>query len=122
VIEANAAQAEAERRLPAEAYQAMFDAGLFGMLAPRKYGGLEVHPVEAMAVWEAVARIDSAAAWNLVMLQGIGGFAAWLPEEGATEVFGDGPTTVAGAFFPPGSAQRTEGGWRVTGRVPFASG
>jgi len=122
VIEAKAAQAEGERRLPAEVHQAMFDAGLFGMLAPRKYGGREVHIVEAMRVWEAVARIDSAAAWNLVMLQGVGGFAARLPEEGATEVFGDGPTTVATGFFPPGTAHRTEGGWRVTGRVPFASG
>ena len=36
---------------------------------PGRYGGLEVHPVEAMRVWEAVARVDSAAAWNLVMNQ-----------------------------------------------------
>jgi indole-3-acetate monooxygenase len=122
VIEANAPRAEDERRLPAEVYQAMFDAGLFAMFAPRKYGGLEVHPVEAMRVWEAVARIDSAAAWNLVMNQAIGGFVAWLPEEGATEIFGDGPTTVAGALFPPGTAHRAEGGWRVTSRAPFASG
>ena len=34
----------------------MYDAGLFAMLAPRAHGGLEVHPVEAMRVWEAVAR------------------------------------------------------------------
>ena len=122
VIEVNAPRAEAERRLPAEVYQAMFDAGLFGMLAPRKYGGLEVHPVEAMRVWEAAARIDSAAAWNLVMNQAVVGFAAWLPEEGVTEMLGDGPTTAAGAFFPPGAATRDDGGWRFSGRVPFASG
>lgn len=122
VIEANALRAEAERRLPDEVYGAMADAGLFGMLAPRAYGGLEVHPVEAMRVWEAVARIDSAAAWNLVMNQAIGGLAAWLPENGARELYGDGPTTVAGAFFPPGRATRVEGGWRITARVPFASG
>src|SRR6266568_7012793 len=122
VIEANAPRAEAERRLPDEAYGAMFDAGLFDMLAPRAYGGLELHPVDAMRVWEAVARIDSAAAWNLVMNQAVGGFAAWLPEAGVEELFGEGPTTVAGAFFPPAVATRAEGGWRITGRVPFASG
>jgi alkylation response protein AidB-like acyl-CoA dehydrogenase len=121
-IEANRDRAEAERRLPAEVHQAMFDAGLFGMLVPRKYGGLEVHPIEAMRVWEAVARIDSAAAWNLVMNQAAGCFAAWLPEKGATDLFGDGPTTVAGALFPPGAAHRHDGGWRVTARTPFASG
>jgi alkylation response protein AidB-like acyl-CoA dehydrogenase len=122
VIEANAPRAEAERRLPAEVFDAMRDGGLFDMQAPRLYGGLELHPVETMRVCEAVARIDSAAAWNLVMNQAVGGFAAWLPEEGARELFGDGPTTVAGAFFPPAAATRVEGGWRITGRVPFASG
>ena len=57
----------------------MLEAGLFGMLAPKAHGGLELHPVEVMRVWEAVARIDSAAGWNLVMNQAVAGFAAWLP-------------------------------------------
>ena len=122
LIEANRDRAEADRQLPTEVYEAMFDAGLFGMLAPRTYGGLEVHVVEAMVVWEAVAHIDSAAAWNLLMNQVAASFAAWLPEDGATELFGDGPTTVAGALFPPGTAHKVDGGWRVTARAPFASG
>lgn len=122
VIEAHGPLAEAERRLPDEVYTAMFEAGLFDMHAPRVYGGLELHPVEAMRVWEAVARIDSAAAWNLVMNQAVFGFAARLPGDGAGELFGEGPTTVAGAFFPPVAATPVEGGWRITGRVPFASG
>jgi hypothetical protein len=66
------------------------------MLAPKAHGGLELHPVEAMRVWEAVARIDSAAAWNLVMNQAISAYAAWLPPEGAREVFRHGPATTAG--------------------------
>jgi indole-3-acetate monooxygenase len=122
IIEEHAPQAEAERRLTDEVYRAMYDGGLFAMLAPQKYGGLELPLVDAMAVWEAVARIDSAAAWNLVMIQQIAGFAAYLPPEGAQELFADGPTTVAGALFPPGAARRDDGGWRITGKVPFASG
>jgi alkylation response protein AidB-like acyl-CoA dehydrogenase len=122
LIAENAAAAEANRQLPQAVYDAMHDAGLFGMLAPKAYGGLELHPVGCMRVWEAVARIDSAAAWNLMMNQGAAAFAAFLPAEGSRELFGDGPTTVAGAFFPPGTALRAEGRWRVTGQVPFASG
>jgi alkylation response protein AidB-like acyl-CoA dehydrogenase len=122
LIEGGSAEAEAERRLAPEVYQAMFDAGLFGMVAPQKYGGMELPIVEAMTVWEAVARIDSAAAWVLEMNQGFGCLAAFLPDEGARELFGEGPTTVAGAFFPPAIATRADGGWRITGRVPFASG
>ena len=91
----------------------MYEAGLFAMLAPRAHGGLEVHPVEAMQVWEAVARIDSAAAWNLVMNQGISAYAAWMSPEGARELFRDGPATTAGALNPPArrrSGSRAAGG------------
>jgi alkylation response protein AidB-like acyl-CoA dehydrogenase len=122
IIEEHAPRAEADRRLSPEVYQAMFDAGLFNMYAPQKYGGFELPIVDVMTVWEAVARIDSAAAWNLQMNQVFTGLAAFLPDEGAREVFADGPTTAAGAFFPPAAATKVDGGWRITGRVPFASG
>jgi hypothetical protein len=98
IIEENATNAEANRQLSSAVYDAMYDAGLFAMLAPKAYGGLELHPVEAMRVWEAVAHTDSAAAWNLVMGQGIAAYAAWLPAERAKELFGDGPATVAGGL------------------------
>lgn len=122
LIREHAADAEANRQLSSVVYDAMFDSGLFAMLAPKRYGGLESHPVDAMRVWEAVAREDGSAAWNLVMNQGIAAFAAWLPAEGAQEIFSNGPATVAGALNPPAAATRAEGGWRITGRCPFGSG
>jgi alkylation response protein AidB-like acyl-CoA dehydrogenase len=122
LITDNAASAEANRQLSSVVYDAMYAAGLFTMLAPKAHGGLEVHPVEAMHVWEAVARIDAAPAWNLVMNQAVAAYAAWLPAAGAQEVFRDGPPTVAGALNPPAAASRTDGGWRITGQCPFGSG
>jgi indole-3-acetate monooxygenase len=122
LIKDNAASAEANRQLSSVVYDAMYAAGLFTLLAPKAHGGLEVHPVEAMQVWEAVARIDAAAAWNLVMNQAVAAYAAWLPAAGAQEVFRDGPSTVAGALNPPAAASRTDGGWRITGQCPFGSG
>lgn len=122
VIREHAAAAEAERRIPTASYGAMNDAGLFSMIAPAAYGGLEVHPREALIVWEAVARIDVAHGWNLMMNQAAAAFAAWLPAEGAAELFADGPTTVAGALNPPAAAVRADGGWRISGQTPFASG
>jgi alkylation response protein AidB-like acyl-CoA dehydrogenase len=122
LIEEHADGAEANRQLSSVVYDAMYRAGLFAMLAPKAYGGLELHPVQAMMVWEEVARVDSAAAWNLVMNQAISSYAAWLPAEGAREIFRHGPATTAGALNPPGAASRVDGGWRITGRVPFGSG
>jgi hypothetical protein len=101
LIAEEAGAAEANRRLSGSVYQAMEDAGLFGMLAPKKYGGLELHPTECMRVWETIARIDSAAAWNLFMNQAVAGYAAWLSPEGVAELFGSGIPTVAGALNPP---------------------
>ncbi len=122
VLEEQAARADADRRLTDEAWQVLGDAGLFTLVAPQAYGGLELPMTDLMTVWEAVARIDSAAAWNLVMTTVVATFAAFLPGEGARELFAEGPTTMAGALFPPGQAIREEGGWRVTARVPFVSG
>ena len=58
VIEGHADSAEARRQLSDVVFDAMYQAGLFAMLAPKAHGGLELHPVDAMRVWEAVARID----------------------------------------------------------------
>jgi indole-3-acetate monooxygenase len=122
ILERDAAGAEADLRLSTEVYGAMEYAGLFAMLAPRAHGGLEVDLETYLTVIEAIARIDSAAAWNLQMNQAIAAYAAWLPAKGAAEVFHDGPTIMAGALSPPARAVRADGGWRITGQVPFASG
>jgi alkylation response protein AidB-like acyl-CoA dehydrogenase len=122
LIAEHAADAEADRRLSGAVHQAMHDAGLFAMLAPRAYGGLELHPADCLRVWEAVARIDAAAAWNLVMNQAVAAYSAWLPPEGIAELYAAGIPTAAGAFHPPGKAVRVGGGWRITGQVPFGSG
>lgn len=122
LLKAESGTAEANRRLSPAVWDAMEEAGLFAMMAPRAYGGLELAPVDAMPVWEAVARADPSAAWNLVMNQAIATSVAWLPEAVAREILRDGPTTMAGALNPPAAAQRVEGGWRITGQCPFGSG
>ncbi len=86
ILEECGPQAEAERALPDAAYDAMIDAGLFRMLSPKAFGGFELHPVEAYRVVEAVARIDSAAAWNLNQSYAVATVAAWLPKEGGEEL------------------------------------
>lgn len=124
ILEAEADRAEAERALSGAVYDAMLDAGLFRIAVPKAFGGLELHPAEAYRVWEAVARIDSAAAWNLQQSSSVSGFAIpWLPKEGGEELYARGPDTIfAGGFFPPAPSVRVKGGWRVTARTAFASG
>jgi alkylation response protein AidB-like acyl-CoA dehydrogenase len=122
LIERLAPQAEADRLLAAEVYEAMHRSGLFAMTAPRSRGGHELHPIECMKVLEAIARIDPAAAWNLEMNQAIACYAAWLSADGANDIYRAGVPTIAGALNPPGRAVRVDGGWRITGQVSFGSG
>lgn len=122
LIAEHAAAAEADRQLSGTLYQAMYDVGLYAMMAPKAYGGLELHPTDCIQAWEAIARIDAAAAWNLVMNQAIAAYSGWLPPKGAAELFASGIPTIAGALHPPANAIRVDGGWRITGQVPFASG
>jgi alkylation response protein AidB-like acyl-CoA dehydrogenase len=122
IIRQYRAQADEERHLSQPVYDAMYEAGLFGMMQPKAHGGMELHPVDTMRVVEVVARIDSAAAWNLLMLQGIAGYAAWMTPQGVDELFRDGIPTVSGALNPPAAARRVDGGWLITGQCPFGSG
>jgi alkylation response protein AidB-like acyl-CoA dehydrogenase len=51
LIAEHAAAGEADRQLSGAVYHAMHDAGLFAMLAPKAYGGLELHPTDYLRAW-----------------------------------------------------------------------
>src|SRR5437899_11073091 len=80
VLRKYAAQAEADRRLAPEAINAIVEAGLMRTWTPRAYGGLEMHPVPAFKMFEAIARIDSAAGWIVANSSTIASF-SWFPVE-----------------------------------------
>lgn len=121
LIREHALEAERQRRLPQPVSDALRDAGFFRMFRPRSLGGLEADPVTAYCVIEALARIDSAAGWNVSIANASEPFGAWLSEETSREVFGSADAILAGAFFPPRKAVPINGGYRVTGTTAFNS-
>jgi alkylation response protein AidB-like acyl-CoA dehydrogenase len=122
VIEQHREAIEAERRLPEPVFEAMRDAGLFRMWLPKQYGGCEVGLVTCRLVFEAVARLDGSAGWCVGILNEAAGIAAYLPEAGAREIFVSSNVIAAGSGFPPGQAERVDGGYLVSGTWPLASG
>ncbi len=123
LITASIEQIERERRLPQPLVDAMIEAGLFRLLVPRPLDGGEIDPVGFVRVIEAIARLDASTAWCLCQTAVCGMVAAFLAPEAAWEIFGRDPRAVlAWGSGPGGRAMPVEGGYRVTGTWPFASG
>jgi alkylation response protein AidB-like acyl-CoA dehydrogenase len=120
-IAAAADEIERQGRLPQPIVDALLDAGLFRMLVPQSLGGLEVHLTSFVAAIEIIAQADASTAWCLAQGAGGGQIAAGLDRRVAAAIFGDGRTIVA--WGPgAGTAVAVEGGYRINGSWPFASG
>lgn len=122
LIRDHAAESEAQATLARPVVAGLVDAGLFRQLAPASLGGGECDPVKWFEVVEAGARIDGSLGWCLFINGATGMIGRTLPAEAAEAIVGDPRTVVAGGVFPLNKAIATDGGYRVTGRWPFASG
>ncbi|WP_338870136.1 acyl-CoA dehydrogenase family protein [Myxococcus stipitatus] len=121
-LSARSAEFESARRLPPDVVEEFARAGFFRMLIPEAYGGLELHPSISFQVIEALSRADGAAGWGAMIGSGTGLSTAWLPESVGREVCASPEVIIGGVAAPLGRAERVEGGYRVTGRWPWASG
>ena len=112
---------EADRRVPAELATDLARAGLFRLFLPAAYGGLDLTPVEGMAVLEELARADAAVAWCVW-----NGNTYWTgsqhPAAAAREVFSGPEVIIANSTQPKGQAAVVDGGYRVSGRWSLVSG
>jgi alkylation response protein AidB-like acyl-CoA dehydrogenase len=124
-IEALADSIERDRQLPTELVEALLDAGLFTMLAPRSLGGAELDLPTYVRAIEELARADGSVAWCVGQANGLWNYIAYLDRSAARELLGGGRTILAngpGEGNRPGRATCVDGGFNVTGRWMFASG
>jgi indole-3-acetate monooxygenase len=110
-------------RMPPPLVDALHDAGVFRAMLPHEVGGLEAEPVEWLQMIEELSRINASVGWNAFIQSGIG--LTFLDPE-RFERFrkrGGGRLILAmNLGRMAGKAVRVEGGYRVSGRWPFASG
>ena len=121
-IQERAPAIETAGRMPEDLAARMATAGLFRMLVPACYGGLEAHPREFFDTLAATAEADGAVGWCLMIGATTGLMAASLPEVFARELYDDSPDNITcGVTAPIGKATPVAGGMRVSGRWPFGS-
>jgi len=122
-IVARAAEIEAGRRIPLDLVETLRSIGVFRMFVPQSHGGLELSLAEGFEVIASLSRIEGSVGWIAMITSGAEIFAPLLPRQTYDEVYRDGPDVIfAGSNQPAGRAEATAGGWRVSGRWPFASG
>lgn len=117
------AQALDEGRIPAALVDALYDAGVFKAMLPREVGGLEAEPVEWLTMIEELSRINASAGWLAFIQSGVG-LTFLDPEryERFRERGGGRLILAMNLGRIGGKAVTVEGGYRVSGRWPFASG
>ena len=117
-----APKTEEARALAPELVEAIRSQGLFRLGVPRALGGGESPPAETLAIAEAIARGDASAGWCVSIAATSGLLAAYLPAEGASEVFADPLSVAAGVWAPKGRGVAADGGVVVSGQWSFCSG
>lgn len=122
LLERNAAQGEADRRIPDETIDALAAAGLFKITVPRRLGGYEVDIRTKLEVSAAVAEGDGATGWVLALTNVCHWLVGLYRDEAQQEIFGADPDArVCGVLTPSPETRRIDGGLVVSGRWAWAS-
>jgi len=112
-----------EGRVPPPLVDALYDAGIFKAMLPVELGGLEAEPVPWLQMIEELSRINASVGWLAFIQSGIG---LTFLDPGRYERFrerGGGRLILAmNLGRMAGKAVKVEGGYRISGRWPFASG
>ncbi|MFJ4175333.1 hypothetical protein [Microbacterium sp. NPDC089696] len=123
LLRAGAEQTEKDRRLVETSARAMLDAGLLHACAPGRVGGGGGAARSLIEVVSELSRGESSAGWVAM----IANMTAWtmglLPDDARDAVYGPDPHAVSiSQFGAGGKGVQVDGGYRISGRWPFASG
>jgi len=125
IISSNTGKTESERRCADDNIQAMQSAGLFKMLIPKRYGGLELDFRTHIEVTSVIGEACGASAWVLNLCNICSWMASLFPDKVKDDIYGDNPNAlISGVLTPnaPGQSRRVEGGFIVSGKWYYSSG
>ena len=121
-LAARASEMETVRRLPADLAEKLAEGGLFRMVTPSAYGGLECSPRQIVDAVEAVAEANASAGWCVMIGATTAMNAAYMAPDMAREVYNDPMTITGGVFAPMGKAVVDGDDFIVSGRWQWGSG
>ncbi|AYA63392.1 acyl-CoA dehydrogenase family protein [Alteromonas sp. RKMC-009] len=121
-IRSRANEFEEQRFISQDIIDGLKKIGVYRAFVPKKFGGLEVSPIDFLLLIEEIAKSDGSTGW--VASFGMNpAYLAALPEHTAQQIWKDSPDIVfAGGIFPATPSSEENGLYTVNGRWKFASG
>ena len=117
------ADCETTGNIPQDVNAELIRCGFYRIIQPRRFGGYEFDVATFYKVMMEISRGCAETGWVLALTAGHPLVAALFPEEGQRDVYGStGEFRCPAAFMPPGNAVPVEGGYRISGKWPSASG
>ena len=123
LLERNAAQTDSLRRLPDDVVGALRSNGLCRLMVPKRYGGYQTSIRTYIEVMVEIGRGCGSTSWVASLVNVCEWLAGLFPDRAQQDVWGaNRDAWIAGSLAPNGVAVPVDGGWRVSGRWPWASG
>src|SRR5262245_47278384 len=122
VLRERAVETSKQRQLPDKTVADLWDADLFHLLKPKKFGGPAVRPDIAFQVADQLGRGDGSAAWIWSVMTIHDLSRPLYPEKFQQEYWGTPHTLSASSFSPGGAATPDKDGFRLSGKWSFCSG
>lgn len=121
-VQEQAAECERRREFTPGVLELLRNGSLLRAWISREFGGAELGLPASLRLFEGASRLDGSFGWAVTIGVGGGLFSATMQPGFAREVFGPLDGVIAGSGAAGGNAREVPGGYRVTGRWPYASG
>lgn len=116
-------EAERRRMVSPEVFSAFREAELFRILQPERFGGFEYDFSMIVRIALEIGQGCASTAWVLDLAIMHQWLIANFPMDAQEDVWGsDGDAVAFGSYSPVTEAVPADGGWRLSGSWPFASG
>jgi 3-hydroxy-9,10-secoandrosta-1,3,5(10)-triene-9,17-dione monooxygenase len=118
-----AAAAEEARTVPRESIDALLAAGITRILIPARHGGYGLDLNTWFEVVREIGKADASHAWCASLMIHHPHYISQFAEAAQKTVWADGPDVpIAASILPSARVTPVEGGYRIAGQFPFASG
>jgi len=121
-IASRALAAEKAKRVPAETMDALRDTAVFRLMQPARFSGYEYGPAELAEIGFELGRACGSTGWCGTLAVCFGWMTSFFPLQAQQEVWDNPDNLLAVSYTPSPKVEVVDGGIKIAGSWPWASG